>query len=289
MSGVLINDYSNSDSNILAVQSTLDKTFFAKIDSITLTNFDNSTQPAIAAGSIVECNGALYSFSSEESISLTDPVTSSTVADGTVYVCLVPSTSTITAAFTATAPTWSDSKQGWYGTGGQANYRYIARCLKASTAYDRKKYLTEKSGFPTVMHATGSVGNPADNSYYTFDNALSSSVVIDTNSEYTHATGVFSPDTSGFYKISMFVRVFDQSTAASNGFYFEMVEDDGSPASIASVYQTENDTASTYQSFGRVFVYELSQANSYYLRIKMTTATGLYNATSYWTIERVDF
>lgn len=166
MSGVLINDYSNSDSNILAVQSTLDKTFFAKIDSITLTNFDNSTQPAIAAGSIVECNGALYSFSSEESISLTDPVTSSTVADGTVYVCLVPSTSTITAAFTATAPTWSDSKQGWYGTGWQANYRYVGGCYKDSTdyigkfLYNRKNAIIHVEGYISANVTSYTAGDP---------------------------------------------------------------------------------------------------------------------------------
>ena len=87
MAGTLINDYSNSDSNILAVQSTLDKTFFGKIDSITLTEFDSSTVPAIAAGSVVENNGAIYSFSSEESISLTDPVTSATV-QMVQYMCV---------------------------------------------------------------------------------------------------------------------------------------------------------------------------------------------------------
>ena len=139
MSGVLLNDFSNSDSNILKVQSTLDKTFFGKVDSITLTEFDSSTVPAIAAGSVVENNGSLYQFASEEAISTTDPGTSSTVADGTVYVLLVPGTGTITAAFTATAPTWSDSKQGWYGTGDEANYRYLPYYMtKVSTVYSKK-------------------------------------------------------------------------------------------------------------------------------------------------------
>ena len=138
MSGVLLNDFSNSDSNILKVQSTLDKTFFGKVDSITLTEFDSSTVPAIAAGSVVENNGSLYQFASEEAISTTDPGTSSTVADGTVYVLLVPGTGTITSAFTATAPTWSDSKQGWYGTGDEANYRYIGGATKATASYSDK-------------------------------------------------------------------------------------------------------------------------------------------------------
>ena len=141
MPGVLLNDFSNSDQNILKVQSTLDKTFFGKIDTITLTEFDSSTVPAIAAGSVVANNGSLYQFASEEAISTTDPGTSSTVADGTVYVLLVPGTGTITSAFTATAPTWSDSKQGWYGTGDEAGYRYIGRCFKATTTYTDKYIL----------------------------------------------------------------------------------------------------------------------------------------------------
>jgi len=216
----LKNDYSNSDANILAMQDALDSTFFGKIDSITLTEFDSATVPAIAAGSAVECNGALYKATTEIAISTTDPVTDSTVADGTVYALLVPTSGTasssttdttgyatttteitlasagtgtilvgdrvqfagdshtyevttgdadvsdggsiviaspgllasiaasavaitiysgsLTSAFTATAPTWSDSKQGWYGTGDQANYRYIARALKATASYTEK-------------------------------------------------------------------------------------------------------------------------------------------------------
>ena len=99
--GRLINRYSNTDSDILAVQSTLDDTFFGKM-SLTLTEFDSDTVPAIAAGSIVENNGALYSFSSETAISTTDPGTSAIVADGTVYVCLVTQAGTASGATTDT-------------------------------------------------------------------------------------------------------------------------------------------------------------------------------------------
>ena len=138
MAGDKVNNYSQVDSDILALQLTTDKTFKG-YHQLTLTNYDNTTVPAIAAGSAIECNGALYKFDTEEAISTTDPVTSAAVADGTVYICIIPSTDTCTAAFTATAPTWSDSKQGWYGTGDQANYRYAQYCmLKASTSYSGK-------------------------------------------------------------------------------------------------------------------------------------------------------
>lgn len=146
MAGAKVNNYSQVDSNILELQLTTDKTFKG-YHQLTLTNYDNTTVPAIAAGSATEVNGALYKFDSEEAISTTDPVTSATVADGTVYVCIVPGTTTCTAAFTATAPTWSDSKQGWYGTGGQANYRYAEFiCHKSSTSYYGKTRMFMNNG-----------------------------------------------------------------------------------------------------------------------------------------------
>jgi hypothetical protein len=145
MAGDKVNNYSQVDTNILELQLTTDKTFKG-YHQLTLTNYDNTTVPAIAAGSAIECNGALYKFDSEEAISTTDPVTSAAVADGTVYVCIVPGATTCTAAFTATAPTWSDSKQGWYGTGGQANYRYAGGATKATASYTFKFVLIGNHG-----------------------------------------------------------------------------------------------------------------------------------------------
>ena len=237
MAGTLINDYSNSDSNILAVQSTLDKTFFGKIDSITLTEFDSSTVPAIAAGSVVENNGAIYSFSSEESISLTDPVTSATVADGTVYVCLVPGTGTITAAFTATAPTWSDSKQGFYGTGGQANYRYLPYyATKASTSYTDKHFFPLKQNADYAIPLKNPVkslvaarltntqtGDSTDQDLI-FGN-VTGFTEIDVNNEYNAATGEFTASKNGYYKFTCNCDFnWNASTTISQ---FQMNIDDG--------------------------------------------------------------
>jgi hypothetical protein len=136
-----VNNYSQVDSNILELQLTTDKAYKSQ-HTLTLTNYNNTTVPAIAAGSAIEVNGTLYKADTEEAISTTDPVTSAAVADGTVYVCIVPGATTCTAAFTATAPTWSDSKQGWYGTGGQANYRYVNfMCTLSSGSYNYKNTL----------------------------------------------------------------------------------------------------------------------------------------------------
>lgn len=147
MAGSKLNDYGIGDENIEAVQLTLDKTF-KNLQPVSLTNYDNDTVPAVAAGSVVEVNGAYYKFDTEEAISTTDPVTSLTVADGVVYIYFVPSGDTVTVAFSATAPTWSDSKQGHYGTAGQANYRSThAVWYKSSTTYAGKTRLKKDEGF----------------------------------------------------------------------------------------------------------------------------------------------
>ena len=180
MAGDKVNTYAQDDSDILALQLTTDKTFKG-YHQLTLTEYGTSTVPAIAAGSAIECNGALYKFDTEEAISTTDPVTSATVADGTVYVCIVPGATTATAAFTATAPTWSDSKQGWYGTGGQANYRYVNfRMDKSGAYYYDKRFYDLYKKIRTIDLLYPSLGaftirtSAADNNWYgiTYGNGL---------------------------------------------------------------------------------------------------------------------
>jgi hypothetical protein len=198
MAGDKVNNYSQVDSNILALQLTTDKTFKG-YHQLTLTNYDNTTVPAIAAGSAIECNGALYKFDSEEAISTTDPVTSAAVADGTVYVCIVPGATTCTAAFTATAPTWSDSKQGWYGTGGQANYRYAEFVMtKSSTAYTNK--IVQPDFVKSCVYVSKSetqILTKTDPLKISFDTKT-----YDTKGEFDATTNYrFTAKTSGYYLI----------------------------------------------------------------------------------------
>jgi hypothetical protein len=139
MAGAKVNNYSNADSNILEVQTTLDKVFIGGT-SVSLTNPSDTTSPVIAAGSKVECGGTLYKFDSNET-----PTGTPTDAS-TNYIMLVPNGATCTLAFTATAPTWSDSKQGWYGTSGTANNVYLPiRFYRLGTVYYDKHYLKNKN------------------------------------------------------------------------------------------------------------------------------------------------
>lgn len=198
-----INNFANDDTDILAVQTTVDALYQ---NSYSLTEYDSTTVPAIAAGSKIEVNGSLYRAAEEEAISTTDPVTSTTVADGTVYICMIPSVdaSTCTAAFTATAPTWSDSKQGYYGTGGQANYKYIAACYKSSTSYYGKRVLNNKQ--LNIIHVEGGIS--ADVTSYTAFTAFPFNS-IRANMGGCYVSNVFYVPISGVYSVNIMLRRYN--------------------------------------------------------------------------------
>ena len=83
--------------------------------AITLTEMTTTNVPQIAAGSKIEVGGSLFKFDANETIT-------GTATTGANYIRLVPSGSSITAEWTTTAPTWSDSKQGWYDSTGAKRY-----------------------------------------------------------------------------------------------------------------------------------------------------------------------
>jgi hypothetical protein len=168
MSGAKINNYSTIDNNIEELELTVDKCFN---DRLTLTEMTTTTVPAIAAGSRIEVGGAFFKFDSDEAISTTDPATTATVADGIVYVMLKPSVDglTISAVFTATAPTWSDAKQGWYGTSTYAGYKYINYILTKATAVYYKYILNnDNNRFPPRVISGLLNGITNSTAYHTF-------------------------------------------------------------------------------------------------------------------------
>lgn len=137
MPGSKVNGYGIGDVNLTKLMQSVDaqrKGFCA----ISLTEYETDSEPAIAAGSAVEVNGALFKFDTEEEIS-------GSPSDGDVYVMLVADGDSIIAEFINTEPVWSDSKQGWYGTGDDANNRYIASMVLDSGEY-RNKYVYYSRG-----------------------------------------------------------------------------------------------------------------------------------------------
>ena len=107
-----INNYSIGDNNFESVMLTLDQAFRNKHDCY---SFDATN---LKAGSVIEINGSLYHVTQD--VTLPD-------MSSNKYLMAVPSSAgTFTLLATSTAPTWSDSKQGFYGTSTTANYKYIA-------------------------------------------------------------------------------------------------------------------------------------------------------------------
>jgi hypothetical protein len=90
--------------------------------AVSLTIFDSSTLSSIAAGSKVEIAGAFFTFASDETINLSSWTAITT--GNTAYIALTPAgaagSQTVTASYTATAPVWSTSKQGWYASAGSS-------------------------------------------------------------------------------------------------------------------------------------------------------------------------
>jgi len=102
--------------------------------AISLTNFDNDSEPQVCAGSTIEIAGALFEFTSNESITGWGAIGN----NNDVYIKCVVSGTSVTAEFTTAAPTWSESKQGWY----VGLDRYIGGLYKdASGNYTKKRYL----------------------------------------------------------------------------------------------------------------------------------------------------
>lgn len=116
-------------------------------EAVTIDEKLTDNEPEVQGGSRLEINGDLYLFSSAESITGW-----SAVSDGTqAYIKFVPAGTSCTVEFTTTAPTWSDSKQGWYGTGGAANDRYLYAVYRIDTStYAHKQKLQGRSTGTTV-------------------------------------------------------------------------------------------------------------------------------------------
>ena len=187
----LINTYGNvGNDDIDNMQVCLDDQRVGK-HQLTLTEMDSTTIPQIAAGSIIEVGGALYKATAAVDIS-------GSASSGTNYIYLVPGTEVVTPAWTTTEPTWSDAKQGWYGAGGAAGYRYLEFKIEFSSPNYYKWFEFKKTQLMTKFLATLSSNSSTGT---TFNPVIFDSVIFDNNSEYNNSTGIFTVKRSGFYQI----------------------------------------------------------------------------------------
>lgn len=102
---------------------------------IGLTNFTTGSVPQVASGSWAEVAGPLFRASTDESIS------GSATAGLINYVTLIPggsgASAYVTPTWSTTAPTWSDSYQGWYS----GTTRYVASCFYTGSEYIEKSII----------------------------------------------------------------------------------------------------------------------------------------------------
>jgi hypothetical protein len=129
---------------IIPTPDYLDEEWFGIVDQIekqrlgflalSLTNYDNDSEPQIAAGSVVEISGSIFQFSSDDSIGGTP------TSDQINWIMLEVSGSgdsqSVAGTWTTTAPTWNDAKQGWYDAAGTK--RYVGKCYYDGTNYLQK-------------------------------------------------------------------------------------------------------------------------------------------------------
>ena len=105
-------------------------------NGISLSAIDTTSAPTVIDGSIVEVNGAIFQFTTAETI--TGWPSAATVGDD-YYIVIVPAGTVATAVFTASAPTWSETKGGWY----DSNDRYVGGLAWGGSATYLNKYLIE--------------------------------------------------------------------------------------------------------------------------------------------------
>ncbi len=124
---------------------------------VSLTNYDNASEPQVTAGSGLEVGGAFYEFTALESITGWGAIAN----DTDVWIKVVPASTSITAEFVEDAPTWSTSKQGWY----DGVDRYIARLYRdGSGNYTRKRMLVPLGNVRELYQLAETTTTPANTS-----------------------------------------------------------------------------------------------------------------------------
>ncbi len=132
MSVIKVSDYAIGDSSINDLMTSTDDQRYGFHQS-SLTEWNTTTIPEVAAGTRFENNGALYKVT-------TDTAITGSPADGKVFIYF--DVSELGFVMTATPPTWADDKQGWYS----GNDRYLPFYMtKATASYSDKRMLLVNS------------------------------------------------------------------------------------------------------------------------------------------------
>lgn len=148
MAGTIVTMPSNGAADWSSFITIVEKTYRGYI-GINLSGLDTASAPTILDGSVVEVNGSIYQFTTAESFT-------GSIGSGTSFwMTIVPAGTTVTAVFTASAPTWSDTKHGWY----DGNDRYIGWARRnAAGEYIYKHFLPEEKKATIYFNDTIDMG-----------------------------------------------------------------------------------------------------------------------------------
>jgi len=107
--------------------------------SLMLTNLYATTEPQIAAGSVVEIDSTLYQFLVNESITGWAGIGDASMA----FIKLTAAGASVTASWEDTNGTWSDAKQGYY----DGSDRFIGGCYRTNVTTWTDKWIWLKRRF----------------------------------------------------------------------------------------------------------------------------------------------
>lgn len=165
---------------------------------LSLTNFNNTGTSSIASGSIIHVHDSVFE------ITATLAITNwSNILTGTVFIMLKQSGDYLTSEYTATSPTWNGAKQGYYGTGTNANHRFAGGMYKAKSGTATIKYIYGGKGYtgtwrkinnpPTGALASltswGSTDSFTDGNEVTFDNLPAGTKAVKCHLRISGASG----------------------------------------------------------------------------------------------------
>ncbi len=97
----------------------------------------SNLKPTILTNSVIEINGDLYEFNSDESIS-------GTPSTGVCYAKCYLSGSSVVADFTNTAPIYDNDRRGYYGSSSTLDHRYILKLYYDGANYKLKQIMNKE-------------------------------------------------------------------------------------------------------------------------------------------------
>lgn len=188
---------SGSEYKLEAVSVWANSNAFGR-DRCSLTEWDTTTVPELAEGSIFETGGAYYQVDSDTAITV------GAVSDGFVFILVnttVPAVPTL--QFTNSIPVWDAAKFGYYDTG--TNYKALPfRVYKSSSTYvkwvlDHENRLSGQSRNMFEVYRTTSYSIAGDAEITN----IWSGTTYNYSSCFNTTTGRFTPIENGSYSFNL--------------------------------------------------------------------------------------